>query len=117
MRSHSTERKIKTTPRSWFGFGLGDPPERKILSSELAGLQKRTKVLHLFGSRPLRATKPPPPATQQPFDAGQRRVQLRIYACVFVCLCGMAGQRNARAHAWLSRHNGPALSHCREIPP
>lgn len=40
-----------------------------------------------------------------------------VYACVFVCLCGMAGQRNALAHAWLSRHNGPALSHCREIPP
>lgn len=39
-----------------------------------------------------------------------------VYACVFVCLCGMAGQRNALAHAWLSRHNGPALSHCREIP-
>lgn len=39
-----------------------------------------------------------------------------VYACVFVCLCGMAGQRNALAHAWLSCHNGPALSHCREIP-
>lgn len=41
---------------------------------------------------------------------------MSVYACVFVCLCGMAGQRNALAHAWLSRHNGAALSHCREIP-
>ena len=39
-----------------------------------------------------------------------------VYARVFVCLSGMAGQRNALAYAWLSRHNGPALSHCREIP-
>ena len=35
--------------------------------------------------------------------------------CVCVCVC-VAGQRNALAHAWLSRHNGQALSHCREIP-
>lgn len=40
----------------------------------------------------------------------------KVWVFMHVCLCGMAGQRNALAHAWLSRHNGPALSHCREIP-
>lgn len=70
----------------------------------------------------LQTAGPAPHRTQQPGGGGATvcicvRVSVSVYACVFVCLRGMAGQRNALAHAWLSRHNGPALSHCGEIPP
>lgn len=97
------------------------PPTSNIIIS-IARSRSPPKLLHLTGRSGPSCPKAPPsthPAEAAgPFDAGQQRVQLRsVYARVFVCLCGMAAQRNARAHAWLSRHNGPPLSHCREIPP
>lgn len=85
---------------------------RRLHLSEAKGVNKNQR-------RNLHATHYPPDTTGLWGGASVCAVVCvgaGVYACVFVCLCGMAGQRNALAHAWLSCHNGPALSHCREIP-
>lgn len=86
----------------------------------LLKIRSSMKCIHPTATRVGNPTpKPTTHETQLALQGGQKCVQLCMYVRVFmcVCLCGMAGQRNAPAHAWLSRHNGPALSHCREIPP
>lgn len=125
MLRKKLRRKKKLRKENWFSLKLVSV----LLLMNICSYQI-SKCLHLTAVREINKNHSRTPSCHPPTNYSPDTTALwggatvcavvcvsaSVYACVFVCLCGMAGQRNALAHAWLSRHNGPALSHCREIP-